>query len=51
MFSLYFISLDVKFVTPRTGHFWPQQHNLNHLGKGPLDDAPFLVVKPTSILH
>ena len=26
----------VKLVTLGWGHFWPQGHNLNKLGKGPL---------------
>ena len=29
-----YISLCVKHVTPRQGHFWPQGHNLNKLGRG-----------------
>ena len=27
-------------MTPGQGHFWPQGHKLNKLGKGPPDDAP-----------
>ena len=26
-------------MTPRTGPFWPQEHNLNKLGRAPLGDA------------
>jgi len=24
---------------PGQGHFWPSGHNLNNIGRGPLDDA------------
>ena len=35
MFSQYMC----KTCDPLGAHFWPQGHNLNKLGKGPLDDA------------
>ena len=31
-----------KLVTPGRGQFWPQGHNLNNLGRGPLDDAIYI---------
>ena len=33
----------VKHVTPGLAHFWPQEHNLNKLGRGPLDDASYQI--------
>ena len=33
--------IQCKLVTPGRGQFWPQGHNLNNFGKGPLDDAIF----------
>ena len=41
----------VKHVTLRRGNFWPQEHNFNKLGKGPLDDASYLVVSNKKIFH
>ena len=29
----------VKHVTPGRGHFWPNLHNLNKLGRSSLDNA------------
>ena len=28
------------------GHFWPQGHNLNKLGRGALDDATHQISRP-----
>ena len=38
-------------MTPGGGGviFWPQEHNLNKLGRGPLDDASHLVVSDNKI--
>ena len=38
MFSLY---KPLKNVTPGAGHFWPEGHNLNKLGRGLLGDATY----------
>ena len=35
------IKAYVKPVTPEAGHFWPQGHNLNKLGRGSLDDTTY----------
>ena len=37
MFSLY--KTYVKYVTPGWAHFGPHGHDLNKLGRGPLDNA------------
>ena len=37
------LSIYVKHVTLCAGYFWPQWHNLNKLGRGPLDDAMLYV--------
>ena len=29
----------MSLVTPGPGHFWPQGHNLNKLGRGQLGDV------------
>ena len=34
--------IQCKIVTPRRGQFWPQGHNLNNFGRGPLDDAIYI---------
>ena len=39
IFSCFPISVSTKHVTPGQAHFWPQGHNLNKLGSGPLGDA------------
>ena len=39
------ILVYVKHVTPRQGHFWPQGHNLNELGRGPQGDATYQISK------
>ena len=39
IFSCFPTSAYVKHVTPGRGHFRPQGHNLNKLGRGPLGDA------------
>ena len=31
----------IKNVTPGAGHFWPEGHNLNKLGRGLLGDATY----------
>ena len=33
----------VNKVIPWQGHFWPQGHNLNKLGRGPLGDATYKI--------
>ena len=38
-----YISLCKKCDPPERGHFWPQGHNLNKLGKGLLGDATFQI--------
>ena len=44
-------------MAPLPRHFWPQGHNLNKLGRGPLNDATYinqtlgLVVSDKNILH
>ena len=30
-------------MTPRAGHFWPQGHNLNNFGRGPLGDDTYQI--------
>ena len=32
--------------TCRGDHFWPQGHNLNKIGRGPLDDATYQISRP-----
>ena len=32
-------TIQCKIVTPGRGQFWPQGHNLNNFGRGPLDDT------------
>ena len=41
--SFMFLSIKVyvKPVTPRRGHFWPQDYNLNKLDRGLLDDNTY----------
>ena len=39
MFSL--LLANVKIVTPGRGHFLPQCHNLNRLGRSLLDNASY----------
>ena len=38
IFSLYTFAIH---VTPCMGHFWPQGHNLNKLGRDLIDDAKY----------
>jgi len=35
---------------PGRGQFWPQGHNLNNFGRGPLDDAIYLIWKLWALL-
>jgi len=35
--------IQCKIVTPGRGQFWPQEHNLNNFGRGPLDDAIYQI--------
>ena len=43
-FSMFFpIKAYVNNVTLGQGHFWPQGHNLNKLGRGPLGDATYQI--------
>jgi len=37
--------IQCKIVTPGRGQFWPQGHNLNNFGRGPLDDAIYQIRK------
>ena len=37
--------LYVKNANPGMGPFWPQGHNLNKLGRCPLDDATYQISK------
>ena len=39
------IKAYVKHVTTVPGHFWPQVHNLNKLGRGPLGDATYQILR------
>jgi len=32
------------------GQFWPQGHNLNNFGRGPLDDAIYQILKPLGLV-
>ena len=41
--SPYGFRQDVKHVTPGLGHFLPQGHNLNKLGRGSIDDATYQI--------
>ena len=43
-FHVFPIQAYVKHMTHGAGQFWPQEHNFNKLGRGPLDDALYLVV-------
>ena len=38
-FQLFTIQAFVKYVTPGWGHFWPQGHDLNKIGRGLPGDA------------
>jgi len=38
-FEIFLKYINVKLWPPGRGQFWPQEHNLNNFGKGPLDDA------------
>ena len=38
--------IQCKIATPGQGQFWPQGHNLNNFGRGPLDDAIYQIWKP-----
>ena len=33
------------YVKCDRGHFWPQEHNLNKLGRGPLDDISYQIAR------
>ena len=45
MFSCFpYIAAYVKHVTSGWGYFWHQRHNLNKLGRGPLDDATYQIL-------
>jgi len=35
--------IQCKIVTPGRGQLWPQGHNLNNFGRGPLDDAIVII--------
>ena len=49
-FSLFPFISYVKHVTPRRGHFWPQGHNLNKLGRGLLVDATYQISSLYAVL-
>ena len=38
-FHVFPIKAYVKHLTPGGGHFWPDEYNLNKLGRGLLGDA------------
>ena len=40
-FMIPYISLYVKYGTIGAGHFWPQGHTLNKLGRGSLGDVTY----------
>ena len=40
----------VKLWPPGRGQFWPQGHNLNNFGRGPLDDAIYQIWKLWAIM-
>ena len=42
-YHVFFVYANVKHVIPGLAHFWPQGHNLNKLGKGPLGDATYQI--------
>ena len=42
-FMFFTIQAYVKRVTLGWGHFWPQVHNLNKLGRGPPGDATYQI--------
>jgi len=37
--------IQCKIMTPGRRQFWPQGHNLNNFGRGPLDDAIYQIWK------
>ena len=37
-------------MTPGRGHFWPQGHNLNKIGRGPRGDATLPHIKALSLM-
>ena len=39
------IVVYVQHVTPKAGHFWPQDYNLNKLGKGQQGDVTYQISK------
>ena len=39
IFSCFHYVSQCKACAPGAGHFWPQWHNLNKIGRGPLGDA------------
>ena len=41
----------VNHVTLGAGQFLPKEHNLNKLGRGPIDDASYLVVSDNIFFH
>ena len=46
----YFIMLScVKHVTPGMGQFWSQGYSLNKLGRGPLGDATYQILRPWAL--
>ena len=44
-FHVFPIKAYVKHVTTRAGPFWPQGHDLTKLGRGPLDDATYQILR------
>ena len=42
---LFPIQAYVKHATPGAGPFWPEGYNLNKLGRGPLGDATYQILK------
>ena len=44
-FTFPLISLCKTTDPPDQGHFWPQGYNLNKLGRGPLGDATYQILR------
>ena len=39
------IYASVKYVTPGAGQFWPQGHTLNKLGRSPLGNDKYQILR------
>ena len=40
----------VNMLSPGQGHFWPKGYNLNNLGRGPLNEATYQVLKTWALV-